>query len=192
VRSYRPLEYETDDGPWGPMSGGASALLGTIGSLIGGVSDVPVDFYKRLGQLGKKKDTSASGGAGSKETEDQPVVGSQRRAGARDSNMQAEMAAPMQAKGSEPKVPTVTSGEPTAMAAPQARENLPPVTLESTLDAGKGLGRIVGAGIRSPMDFTLALAKGFHNAPKLYGDDTVRESQRITGLSSGLKAAGTV
>jgi hypothetical protein len=40
------------------------------------------------------------------------------------------------------------------------------------------------------MDFTLGLAQGFHNAPKLYGDDTVRDPENITGFHSGLKAAG--
>jgi hypothetical protein len=40
------------------------------------------------------------------------------------------------------------------------------------------------------MDFTLGLARGFHNAPKLYGDDTVRPQERVTDLQSGLKAAG--
>lgn len=39
------------------------------------------------------------------------------------------------------------------------------------------------------MDFSLGLAQGFHNAPKLYGDD-VRPAQKITGFGSGLKAAG--
>lgn len=40
------------------------------------------------------------------------------------------------------------------------------------------------------MEFTLSLAKGFHNAPKLYGDDTVRKQEKITSFQSGLKAAG--
>lgn len=40
------------------------------------------------------------------------------------------------------------------------------------------------------MDFTLSLAQGFHNAPRLYGDNTVRPLERITGFHSGLKAAG--
>lgn len=40
------------------------------------------------------------------------------------------------------------------------------------------------------MDFSLGLAKGFHNAPKLYGDETVRKQEKITNFSSGLKAAG--
>lgn len=39
------------------------------------------------------------------------------------------------------------------------------------------------------MDFSLSLAKGFHNAPKLYGDDTVRKSEPVTDLRSGIMAA---
>ena len=45
-------------------------------------------------------------------------------------------------------------------------------------DAGKdvscGLGHTAEAFARAPMDLSLALAQGFHNAPRLYGDTTVR------------------
>jgi len=40
------------------------------------------------------------------------------------------------------------------------------------------------------MEFTIGVAKGLHNAPLLYGDDSVREMQPVTGIKSGLKAAG--
>ena len=40
------------------------------------------------------------------------------------------------------------------------------------------------------MDISVAIAQGFHNAPRLYGDKTVRRPTRITGIKSGLKAAG--
>lgn len=40
------------------------------------------------------------------------------------------------------------------------------------------------------MDLSLAIAQGFHNAPRLYGDTTVRTPLRITGIQSGLRAAG--
>lgn len=40
------------------------------------------------------------------------------------------------------------------------------------------------------MDLSLAIAQGFHNAPRLYGDETVRTPIRITGFHSGLRAAG--
>jgi hypothetical protein len=66
------------------------------------------------------------------------------------------------------------------------------LTLDAAVGAGKSVSKIVGAGLKSPMDFTMGLAQGFHNAPKLYGDDTVRKSEPITGFQSGLKAAGKV
>lgn len=40
------------------------------------------------------------------------------------------------------------------------------------------------------MDLSLAIAQGFHNAPRLYGDSTVRTPPRISGIRSGLRAAG--
>lgn len=64
--------------------------------------------------------------------------------------------------------------------------------LESAMHTGKGVSRMVGASLKSPMDFTLGLAQGFHNAPKLYGDDSVRQSEKITGFQSGLMAATKV
>lgn len=51
---------------------------------------------------------------------------------------------------------------------------------------------MVEAGVKSPMDFTLGVARGFHNAPKLYGDESVRQTEKITDLQTGLKAAGKV
>ncbi|KAI6715208.1 hypothetical protein PZA11_004863 [Diplocarpon coronariae] len=58
------------------------------------------------------------------------------------------------------------------------------------LDSGKGISRMVGTGLKAPMEFTQNVSKGFGNVPKLYGDDTVREDARVTGLLSGLGAAG--
>lgn len=62
----------------------------------------------------------------------------------------------------------------------------------ASVGASKGLGRIIYHGFASPFDVSLRIAKGFHNAPKLYGDDTVRPPDRVTGLGSGIVAAGKV
>lgn len=59
---------------------------------------------------------------------------------------------------------------------------------QTVLDTGKGISRIVGAGLKSPMDFTLGLARGFHNAPRLYGEE-VKPVERVTGIKSGLRVA---
>lgn len=58
--------------------------------------------------------------------------------------------------------------------------------------AAKGVARMTKATVRSPMTFTVAMAQGAHNLPKLYGDRTVRPQDKITGLGSGLMAAGKV
>lgn len=64
-------------------------------------------------------------------------------------------------------------------------------SVESAMDTGKGLARIIGAGFKSPMDFSLNVAKGFHNVPKLYGAE-VRQVDKVTDLQSGLRTAAKV
>ncbi|EMC99433.1 glycosyltransferase family 1 protein [Baudoinia panamericana UAMH 10762] len=54
----------------------------------------------------------------------------------------------------------------------------------------KGVGRFAKALVQSPMDLSVSFTKGFHNVPKLWGDDTVRPQERVTGLKSGLVAVG--
>ncbi|GAB7343373.1 hypothetical protein MBLNU457_1412t2 [Dothideomycetes sp. NU457] len=65
-----------------------------------------------------------------------------------------------------------------------------PLAQELGRDAGEGLLETGEALISAPLDLTLAIAQGFHNAPRLYGDASVRKPMRITGFHSGLKAAG--
>jgi hypothetical protein len=45
---------------------------------------------------------------------------------------------------------------------------------EMARDAGEGLSGTAESLARMPMDSSLAIAQGFHNAPRLYGDETVR------------------
>ncbi|KKY14600.1 putative udptransferase [Phaeomoniella chlamydospora] len=45
-------------------------------------------------------------------------------------------------------------------------------------------------GLKVPVNITVAAAKAFHNAPRLYGDPTVRENRKVTGIASGFKEAG--
>ena len=45
---YRPKEYDLEDGPWDPISGGASVLLGTLASLVVGAAVIPTDIVRAL------------------------------------------------------------------------------------------------------------------------------------------------
>ena len=58
-------------------------------------------------------------------------------------------------------------------------------------DTGHGFAQTGEALAKAPMDLSLAIAQGFHNAPRLYGDTTVRTPPRISGFHSGLRAAGS-
>ncbi|KAK5005383.1 hypothetical protein LTR16_006072, partial [Cryomyces antarcticus] len=65
-----------------------------------------------------------------------------------------------------------------------------PLVEEIAEDVGHGFLKSGAALARAPIDLSLAIAQGFHNAPRLYGDKTVRRPIRISGIHSGLRAAG--
>ncbi|KAG9603976.1 UDP-Glycosyltransferase/glycogen phosphorylase, partial [Aureobasidium melanogenum] len=52
----------------------------------------------------------------------------------------------------------------------------------------KGFGRIFQAAARAPMKFTVAMAEGAHNAPRLWGDRSVRKPVKVTGIMPGISA----
>jgi hypothetical protein len=273
--SYRSQEYETDDGPWDPITGGATALLGTIASLSMGVADFPIEIFKRAKTTNNSIKTTIQGHCNTTDSKH-----SAKPQAASSNSFQAEHEDKNENKGDTTPTSLMSSAasprpsEPTT-AAPSSKtswestthrsstdlgsmdtartsigstttrggslkealrgsinrarslsrdrsrsradlgdgfhrngaespfsklrkESEPAIfdpskmTLENAGRASKGISRIVGAGLKSPMDFTLGIARGFHNAPKLYGDDTVRPQEKVTDFQSGLKAAGKV
>jgi hypothetical protein len=64
-----------------------------------------------------------------------------------------------------------------------------PLAQEVAEDIGRGFKSSGAALLTMPMDLHMAIAQGFHNAPRLWGDATVRKPVRITGVKSGWTAA---
>ncbi|KAL6713865.1 hypothetical protein ACLMJK_008359 [Lecanora helva] len=233
LKLYRPREYDSEDGPWDPISGGASALLGTMGSLMMGFADFPVEILRALkikpsentphGEDAHSTDqpTSASSSKVSLEavrttTQDSesaleptsspeavnsheglssPTEGDHQRTSRQASRsdhrsfMGSALRGSLSRSRSRGSSPSRTGSHPhphRSLSNTQAGQ----ISLEAAMGAGKSIKQIVGAGLKSPMDFTLGIARGFHNAPKLYGDESVRQADKVTGLQSGLKAAG--
>jgi hypothetical protein len=62
----------------------------------------------------------------------------------------------------------------------------------TVVGTSKGVGRVLLAGFRSPFEVMLMAARGFHNVPALYGDESVRPPERINGVVSGFEAMGKV
>lgn len=243
---YRPKEYETEDGPWDPISGGASALLGTIASLSMGVADFPIEVFRAVkkGQAAKiKEHSSSTSGTATPTSIHSPVLTSEPATyfpGAESSTTSSKTYESTLRSSSDmhspPATPlTATTSHPSSLkqalqgtlnrrgsgsrsnsrdrghghqrsdsadrrpgsrsgSRSRTKTEFDPskLTLDNAIGAGKGIQRIVAAGMKSPMDFTLGIARGFHNAPKLYGDDTVRPQAKVTDFQSGLKAAGKV
>jgi hypothetical protein len=64
------------------------------------------------------------------------------------------------------------------------------VLSETRYHAAKSAKHALNFVLVLPTDFTLSLSKGFHNAPKLYHDDTVEPMPKVIGIKSGFRAAG--
>ncbi|KAJ5675180.1 Sterol 3-beta-glucosyltransferase UGT80B1 [Penicillium maclennaniae] len=61
---------------------------------------------------------------------------------------------------------------------------------EVRLHGAKMGKRFVNFVIWIPTDLSLSMSKGFHNAPKLYHDYTVKPTPKVHGIRSGFRAAG--
>ena len=250
LNSYRPREYDTEDGPWDPISGGASALLGTMGSMMMGVADFPIEIFRALSKSTSSSSTGEDSKPSSSTSPSTSTLGlttsqsscilpsgslspstnasTTTLSDSSQNSSDPTTPVPIHAIARKPLSPLASnqqrvdyvSTEPTSgqgqtdpyersppastisssasrMPSQQRRPDRSPsrgnqMTFETALAGGKGVGRIVGAGLKSPLDFTLGIAKGFHNAPKLYGDQSVRQADKVTDFQSGLKAAGRV
>lgn len=91
---------------------------------------------------------------------------------------------------SSDRPPTRSSGSQIKEALSKRDSSQVGVGIEAAVGAGRSVGRVVGTGVKSPMNFCLGLAKGFRNVPRLYNDDTVRPVEKVTDISSGIRVAG--
>ncbi|OAX83453.1 hypothetical protein ACJ72_02186 [Emergomyces africanus] len=205
LKLYRPREYDTEPGPRDPITGAAGALLETLGDFAMGIADIPTDFlisitgsayrahakrksksssHSRKGssQLSNTNTSSAPSRASTtalSETETASESGTAIVSGEDNSDSMTE-------RTSSSSLERDDSTLRSARGKPSELRN---ITAADAVCAGQTAKRIINLGLKSPMDFTLGLAKGFHNAPKLYGDTTVREHPKVTGFHSGLRAA---
>ena len=240
LKLFRAREYETEDGPWDPITGGASALVGTMTQMMMGVADFPIETLKALkihpeAARRRKSSTnanaeeassadsakesaesqSASASADDKTvsaTDGESILSSQATITSTPATSRANSTFNFQEsldRVQSPPTSDTSHSRSTSMSnalkdqlspskeRPRSRSGSRPGSqsgtskdyLETGMGTAKGVHRIIGAGLKSPMDFSVALSKGFHNAPKLYGDDTVRKSDQVTDFRSGQKAA---
>lgn len=55
----------------------------------------------------------------------------------------------------------------------------------------KGLCKVVEASVKTPVTYTHSLTRGFHNMPKMYGEE-LREYEEIVDMKTGFVVSGKV
>ncbi|KAI1384389.1 glycosyltransferase family 1 protein [Hypoxylon trugodes] len=177
LRLLRHREWNDFEGPGEPITGIVGSLIGTVGDVFGGIGSVPY----RLARTSNKR-------AEQKRRKEKRKQQSQH---AQPGNLDG-FPFPSQGAGSQIFVGGNDRVENTSIlpAITPGSAPLEPAQEEYLNDVEEGVGKTGRALAHAPVDLSLALAQGFHNAPRLYGDETVRRPIRVTGIRSGLKAAG--
>ncbi|KAK3666123.1 hypothetical protein LTR22_003129 [Elasticomyces elasticus] len=176
VKLLRHYQWNDFDGPGEPITGTVSAVKHGMYGIGEGMGMVPVRIAKHVKQ---------------REAHDRKKQELQRR----KSERRRRKAAPQEHE-------EVSSGA-TTTERPEANRGMTQSTLNSTIsldpteplaqevagDVGLGMKQAGGALLTLPNDLHVAIAQGLHNAPRLWGDATVRKPVRITGFKSGCLAA---
>jgi UDP:flavonoid glycosyltransferase YjiC (YdhE family) len=219
LKLFRPQEHYTDEGPWDPISGGFTAFLGAVGGMMMGLADVPSETWRALqipaersrqqsqvslataaskseaSHVGKRSNPSISPGQSetSLTVEDSlahirspPNLSDQSTP---TSNVESSsVSGPLQGQ-LNPKQGDA-SQSPSRSRNESGSGKDPDMLRPTGVHMSKGAGRFVKAVVQAPVDLSVNFTRGFHNIPKLWGDDTVRPQERVTGFKSGMKAVG--
>lgn len=212
LRLIRHQEWNDFEGPGEPLSGMTTSIAGTLTGIASGVGSIPYRIarsskrqqkhlekteQKRLAvnrnRSGKPSDTMVNEGAFAGETKNQPQSKEPKTFNEKDRVTQKDELGKKTQRGtpmidnSHTNHNDENKNASNGSSDSESEENM---TKEYARDIGKGIGKSGEALALAPMDLALAIAQGFHNAPRLYGDNTVRRPLRITGVKSGMKAAG--
>jgi UDP:flavonoid glycosyltransferase YjiC (YdhE family) len=178
LRLIRHYEWNDFGGPGEPITGIWGSVWTSLTDAATGVGSVPVEMGRTL----KKRE---------KLWEKKRKIQKHRQR-KKDTLAKADANLPNATDGSaatkndqKQDRPKAERGESSLSKLTEPDENM---THELAHEAVFGLRKTGSAIVRFPMNLTLALTQGFHNAPRLYGDETVRRQPRVTGLHSGLRA----
>ncbi|KAH9828145.1 glycosyltransferase family 1 protein [Teratosphaeria destructans] len=187
LKLIRHFEWNDFDGPGEPVTGTVGAIKSSAYDIGEGMTAVPVRIAKHI----KKHEEHARKRKQREERRERrriakhAVMGQSMRNTSKD-NVTTEQQA--QDGAQRPQVHREETNQTnTSVASTTPSEPLPLALAE---DVGYGLKKSGGAILTMPNDLHVAIARGFHNAPRLWGDATVRKPVRITGFKSGCEAAG--
>jgi UDP:flavonoid glycosyltransferase YjiC (YdhE family) len=219
LKLFRAQEYYTDEGPSDPLSGFATALFGAFSSMVMGVADFPSETLKALlipfGS--SRKQSQALGPIMTRKGETShvgemltpPTSPGQSQTSLNVQESLARVRSPSNLSGLSTPTSNIGSSSMSDTYPGQSsckQDDASRIRVRSQTESGsgkdhdmlrqtgahtsKGFGRIVKAALQSPMTLSMGITEGFHNAPKLWGDNTVRPPQQVRDIKSGAKAVG--
>ena len=219
LKLFRPQEYYTDEGPWDPISGGAAACFRAFSGMAMGLAEVPSETLKTLHiPIGSSRQQSQESVPTITRKSETLHVG--ERSAPPTSPGQSQTSLNVQESLTRVRSPPNRSGlsSPTSNIGSSSMSDTLQGQLNPKQDdasrsrvrsrnesgfskdhdmlrqtgvhTSKGLGRFLKAFVQTPMEISVSLTKGFHNLPKLWGDDTVRPQEQVSDFKSGAMAAG--
>ncbi|KAF1843089.1 glycosyltransferase family 1 protein [Cucurbitaria berberidis CBS 394.84] len=174
LRLIRHYEWNDFGGPGEPLTGAWGSMVKTLVDAASGVGGVPVEMGKSIRKREKIREKKRRI---RKRNEHKTTTLSKANGDATD-----DMANKQHDQNGRPKP---EREESTLSKISEPDEDLAQELGHEAVFGFRKTGRAI---VRFPMQLTLALQQGFHNAPRLYGDETVRRPPRVTGVHSGLRA----
>lgn len=180
------MEYDTSRDPHNPLSAGSQVLFGSLAKLMIDMRDVATDIFEVVSR--KRRSAHSRGNR-------QVSQGRLKRdqSSSTDEQYATEAGTPPVLKNGWSQVRRGSlSGRPERQGKQRHISTFGSFLQIAVVQARRGAQEILNILVIPPMEITLTLSKGFHNAPLLFHDDTVRDSPSVTGIRSGLEAAGMV
>lgn len=171
--------------PTDPLSAVALGVYDTVGDIMYGLAEGPIEFGKHVGSMSNKQKDKNNDADQCYPYTQLPQTTSQEASlleSYQDYDITNFQGTQQETNGQHVEHAIPLYEEPKVA---ESQSNAPAAAKHLAIGTTKGIGRIIGASLKAPMTFTHGVTRGFHNAPKLYGEE-VRDYENVVDLKSGL------
>nr|POF01330.1 sterol 3-beta-glucosyltransferase ugt80b1 [Quercus suber] len=186
LKLLRIFEWNDFDGPGEPITGSVGAVGASLYDIGEGVGMVPVRIAEHV-RKHERHQRKRQEIAQRREERRQAKAGVAKHMQDNGVEVDREEAPPAAKDGERPPAQRGETG--LTLGSTLSETPSAPVARRAFNEVGSGLKKTTEAVLTMPNDLHVAIAQGFHNAPRLWGDATVRKPVRITGVKSGFTAA---